>query len=84
MARTCGRYAQAFDYLEKALALRRSPGDRHGEAIALNNLVVSARDQADYSGVEHYCRQSLTVAHEIGGQKPPSLWFLGRVSLIMA
>lgn len=73
MARTCGRYASSFKYLEQALAFRRSLGDRRGEAIALNNLAVSARDQADYSKVEYYCRQSLSIVGEIGDKNLEAL-----------
>lgn len=73
MARTCGRYALSFDYLEQALATRRALGDRRGEAIALNNLAVSARDQADYPRVENYARQSLAIAQEIGDKNLEAL-----------
>lgn len=73
MARTCGRYALSFDYLERALATRRALVDRRGEAIALNNLAVSARDQADYPRVEYYARQSLAIAREIGDKNLEAL-----------
>ncbi|GIW35453.1 tetratricopeptide repeat protein [Meiothermus sp.] len=73
MARTCGRYALSFDYLEQALATRRALGDRRGEAITLNNLAVSARDQADYPRVEYYARLSLAIAQEIGDRNLEAL-----------
>lgn len=73
MARTCGRYALSFDCLEQALATRRALGDQRGEAIALNNLAVSARDQADYPRVEYYGRQSLAIAQEMGDKNLEAL-----------
>lgn len=73
MARTCGRYALSFEYLERALTIRRVHGDRRGEAIALNNLAVSARDQADHPRVEYYARQSLAIAQEIGDKNLEAL-----------
>ncbi len=73
MARTCGRYALSFDYLERALTTRRVLGDRRGEAIALNNLAVSARDQGDYPRVEYYVRQSLAIAQEMGDKNLEAL-----------
>ena len=66
MARTCGLYAEATRLHGVALALRRSQGDRRGEAIALNNLAVVARDQGEHRMVENYCRESMMIAREIG------------------
>ena len=58
MARTCGLYAEATRLHGVALTLRRSQGKRRGEAIALNNLAVVARDQGEHRMVEDYCRES--------------------------
>ena len=66
MARTCGLYTDSVRLLETALALRREQGNRRGEAVALNNLAVVARDQYHHATVERYCRQSLTIAQEVG------------------
>ena len=66
MARTCGLYAQAIRLHEVALGLQRAQGNRRGEAIALNNLCVVARDQYDHPMVEHHGRASLAIARDIG------------------
>lgn len=66
MARTCGVYNDAIGLLETALALRREQGNRRGEAIALNNLAVVARDRYDHAMVERYGRESLKIAQELG------------------
>lgn len=66
MARTCGLYAEATRLHGVALTLRRSQGERRGEAIALNNLAVVARDQGEHRMVENYCRESMMIAREIG------------------
>ena len=66
MARTCGLYADSIRLLETALTLRRADGNRRGEAIALNNLAVVARDKYDHAMVEYYCAESLQIAREVG------------------
>jgi len=66
MARTCGLYGQSSRLHSVALKLRRSQGDRRGEAIALNNLAVIARDQGEHRMVENYSSESMMIAREIG------------------
>lgn len=69
MARTCGQYPAAIRLLEDSLALQRAEGQRRGEAVALNNLCVVARDQFDHAGVERHGRASLAMAREIGDRQ---------------
>lgn len=66
MARTCGQYDQAIQWHSASLALQRDLGNRRGEAVALNNLCVVARDQYDHVAVEAHGRLSLQMAREIG------------------
>jgi tetratricopeptide (TPR) repeat protein len=66
MARTCGRYAHAVQLHNDSLVLQRELGNRRGEAVALNNLCVVARDQYDHAAVERYGRSSLEISREIG------------------
>jgi predicted ATPase/DNA-binding winged helix-turn-helix (wHTH) protein len=65
MARTCGFYVAAVRLHNAGLVLQRELGNRRGEAIALNNLCVVARDQYDHPAVENYGRASLEIAREI-------------------
>lgn len=73
MARTCGRYAQARSLYETSLALQRRLGHRKGEAIALNNLCVIARDQYDHAAVMQLGHASLAIAREIGDRNLEAL-----------
>ena len=66
MARTCGHCAAAVRLHAAALQLQRELGHRRGEAVALNNLCVVARDQYDHEAVERHGRASLKLAREIG------------------
>jgi predicted ATPase/DNA-binding winged helix-turn-helix (wHTH) protein len=66
MARTCGLYATAVRLHDAALELQRELGNLRGEAVALNNLCVVARDQYDHPTVEKHGRASLQIAREIG------------------
>jgi hypothetical protein len=66
MARTCGLYVAAVRLHNAALILQRELGNRRGEAIALNNLCVVARDPYDHPAVERHGRASLKIASEIG------------------
>jgi tetratricopeptide (TPR) repeat protein len=66
MARTCGRYDQARGLYEAALALHRQLGNRLGEATALNNLCLNARDRQDHAAVLGQGSESLALARDIG------------------
>ena len=59
-------HPEATRLYDVSLRLQREQGNCRGEAIALNNLAVSARDQGDHRTVEHYARESMTIAREIG------------------
>jgi len=73
MARTCGRYSKARSLYETSLALQRALGNRKGEAVALNNLCVIARDQADHAAVMQQGGASLAIAREIGDRNLEAL-----------
>ncbi|MET8764725.1 BTAD domain-containing putative transcriptional regulator [Lentzea sp. NPDC004782] len=61
-----GRYAEAIEHLEGALALRRQTGDRTGEARTINNLAgVYGRLGRHAEAGEAY-RLSLHIARETG------------------
>jgi len=66
MARTCGQYTKAHALYETSLALQRQRGDRRGEAVALNNLCLIARDQYDHDAVLQQGSVGLAIAREIG------------------
>ena len=66
MARTCGLYDVAVHWHSVSLNLQRALGNRRGEAVALNNLCVVARDQFDHLLVEQHGRASMAIAREIG------------------
>jgi predicted ATPase/DNA-binding winged helix-turn-helix (wHTH) protein len=66
MARTCGLYDAAVRLHSASLALQRELGNRRGEAVALNNLCVVARDQYDHVRVEQHGLASLANARDIG------------------
>lgn len=66
MARTCGAYDKAVRLHTAGLDLQRELGNRRGEAIALNNLCVVARDQHEHAAVERQGRAALQLAREIG------------------
>lgn len=66
MARTCGQYAKARRLYETSLALQRQLGQRRGEAVALNNLCLIARDLHDHGAVLQQGHAGLAIAREIG------------------
>jgi tetratricopeptide (TPR) repeat protein len=66
MARTCGQYAKARRLYETSLALQRQLGHRRGEAVALNNLCLIARDQYDHAAVMQQGSTCRAIACEIG------------------
>jgi tetratricopeptide (TPR) repeat protein len=61
-----GRYRQAADHLEQALALFRRVGDRIGEARALDNLGGSYSAQGRYSLAISLREEAISVFCQIG------------------
>ena len=59
-------YAQAIEYFEKSLAIRKENGDMHGTAILYNNLGVVYERQGNYDKALEYHRQSFEIEKEIG------------------
>jgi DNA-binding SARP family transcriptional activator/tetratricopeptide (TPR) repeat protein len=66
-----GRYEQAGDQLEQALALYQETGDRNGEARALGNLGILRYQQGRYQQAIGYQQRSLKLrrdAHDQAGE----------------
>jgi DNA-binding SARP family transcriptional activator/Tfp pilus assembly protein PilF len=61
-----GRYQQAADHLQQALALCRETGDRLGEARALSNLGLAHNWQGNYAQASGNARQALALCRETG------------------
>jgi tetratricopeptide (TPR) repeat protein len=61
-----GRYPQAAEHLQAALALFREAGDRSGAARALTNLASAKWRQGQYLRAASYLRQTLALFREIG------------------
>ena len=76
MARTCGQFDDALRLHGASLALQRSLGNQRGEAVALNNLAVVARDMEDHAVVERHCRASMKIARKIGDKNLEGLGLL--------
>lgn len=66
MARTCGQYAKARTLYQTSLELQRGLANRKGEANALNNLCLIARDQHDHAAVMDQGSACLAIAREMG------------------
>ncbi|HEX5337586.1 MAG TPA: tetratricopeptide repeat protein, partial [Gallionella sp.] len=61
-----GDYAQAQDYYQQTLAIRRKIGDKSGEGATLNNLSQIYDARGDYATALDYLQQSLAIRREIG------------------
>jgi tetratricopeptide (TPR) repeat protein/DNA-binding XRE family transcriptional regulator len=61
-----GRYPQATDYYEQALALFRQIGDQTGEAQTLGNLGIIAWRQGRHSLATDYYEQALALFRQAG------------------
>jgi len=77
-----GRYQQAADHLQQALALFREIGDQVGEARALGNLGLVYMRQGRYQQAADHYQQALNLLREIGDQvgEARALGNLGAVS----
>lgn len=73
MARTCGQYAKARRLYEDSLTLQGQLGNRRGEAVALNNLCLIARDRHDHAAVLQQGTAGLAIAREIGDRNLEAL-----------
>jgi tetratricopeptide (TPR) repeat protein len=63
-----GRYKQATDHLQQALALFSEINDRTGEVRALTNLGLLSWQQGHFQQAAEHLQQALTLAREIGHQ----------------
>ncbi|MDQ3765296.1 MAG: tetratricopeptide repeat protein [Actinomycetota bacterium] len=61
-----GRYQQATEHHQQALALCRETGDRAGEADALTRLGLVYQQQGSYQQATEHHQQALTLFREIG------------------
>ncbi len=61
-----GEYASARDLHEHALVIRRTHGDRLGEAGSLNNLGIASANQGDFGAARDYYEQSEHIYRELG------------------
>lgn len=61
-----GRYQQAADHLQDALALHRQVGDAIGEARALSNLGMVDDQQGRYESAASFYRRSLALSRQAG------------------
>jgi len=61
-----GRYKQATDHLQQALALFSEINDRTGEVRALTNLGLLSWQQGHFQQAAEHLQQALTLAREIG------------------
>ncbi|HST66202.1 MAG TPA: BTAD domain-containing putative transcriptional regulator [Mycobacteriales bacterium] len=68
LARNNGHFADARRLGEESLAVFRSLGDAEGEAAALNNLLITAHAQSDFTASLAYGRAALVLA-EAGGDR---------------
>ncbi len=74
-------YAEALDYYEQSLAIRREVGDRAGEGTTLNNIGAVYRNQSNYAEALDYYEQSLAIRREVGDRSGEEtvLYFIGEV-----
>jgi tetratricopeptide (TPR) repeat protein len=68
LARNNGHFADARRLAEESLAVFRSLGDPEGEAAALNNLLITAHAQSDFTASLAYGQAALALA-EAGGDR---------------
>jgi non-specific serine/threonine protein kinase len=80
-----GDYAVARTRLDEAVRLRRSLGDTHGLALALNYVATVAREQEDYLEARAWLEQSLALSEESGDRSLSSktLATLGSVAHLL-
>lgn len=76
-----GEYAQALNYYERSLAIRRETGDRRGEGIVLNSIGFIYFRLGEYVQALDYYKQSLAIREEIGDRrgKGVTLSYIGQV-----
>jgi DNA-binding SARP family transcriptional activator/Flp pilus assembly protein TadD len=78
-----GRFQQASDQLQSALALFRASGDQAGQARALGNLGIADMLTGRYEHATAHLRQALPLLHETGDRsgEAGTLGHLGTVCL---
>ncbi len=64
-----GQYADAHRYLEQALAVERTAGDRLGEGKTLNVLGLLAWDEGDYDLATARFRSAGSIARSLGDRR---------------
>jgi DNA-binding SARP family transcriptional activator/Tfp pilus assembly protein PilF len=76
-----GRYQQATDHLEQALALFQQTGDRNGQARTLNNLGAAGYLQGRYAQASDWWQQALAL-HRGNGDQLGETTVLGNLGLL--
>jgi tetratricopeptide (TPR) repeat protein len=61
-----GRYQQAADHLQDALALHRGTGDLSSEAYSLANLAIVAGQQGRYQQAADHLQDALALHRQVG------------------
>jgi non-specific serine/threonine protein kinase len=69
LAHARGELAQAAEFHQSSLAVRRSLGDRRGIAISLNSLANVAVDRGDYELARALHEDSLALRRELGDRR---------------
>lgn len=68
IARACGRFAEAEQYLGESLRLYATAGDRHGEAVALQQLSQVCIECGRFEQAEALARHSNEACQMIGNR----------------
>jgi tetratricopeptide (TPR) repeat protein len=64
-----GRYAEALEAYQKALAIRERIGDQQGIANCYNNIGIIHADQGRYAEALEAYQKALTIRERIGDQQ---------------
>ncbi|ASC70031.1 uncharacterized protein XM38_009610 [Halomicronema hongdechloris C2206] len=69
ISRSFGRYPQALDYYEAALAIQQTIQDRWGEGVTLNNIGAVYHNLGQYEQALGYYQDALAIRQEIGDRQ---------------
>lgn len=64
-----GEYRRALEYFEEALYLRRTLGNRHGEASTLNNIGIAYADLGENERALEYYKEALPLWLAVGHRR---------------
>lgn len=63
-----GEFNKSIKYHQQSLKIRRSNGDKKGEASSLNNIGLNYKSQGDYDKTLEYYTKSLLIQEQTGYQ----------------